>query len=155
VSELYPEESQKLDVVGHLEELRRRLLICLAVLVTLTCVFFFRGDELIAVVKYPLRNWVSQLVFIGPAEPFIAYVKIALLSGFFLSFPVILYQTWMFFAPALPVKSRRNMTIWIGLALVLFLSGVLFSYFFALPAALNFLISFGKKIAVPNITLEQ
>jgi sec-independent protein translocase protein TatC len=155
VSGLYPEESQKLDVVGHLEELRRRILISLAFLAAFTCIFFFRGNELMAVVKYPLRSWGTRLVFIGPAEPFMAYVKIALLAGFFLSFPFILYQAWMFFAPALPVKSRRNMMIWIGLALALFITGVVFSYSLALPAALDFLIGFGKKIAVPNITIDQ
>ncbi|MFA6600195.1 MAG: twin-arginine translocase subunit TatC [Candidatus Omnitrophota bacterium] len=155
MSELYPEESQRRDVMGHLEELRRRILICLAGLTVLTVFFFTQEEALLGFVKSPLRGWGTHLIFIGPAEPFIAYVKIALLAGFAAAFPLILHQAWAFFSPALPRATRRHAWLWLALALALFALGAAFSYVVALPTALDFLIGFGKKIAVPNLTMDQ
>jgi sec-independent protein translocase protein TatC len=151
----YPEESRRLDVIGHLEELRRRLLICLLALALFGGIFFFLGDSLLVLVRRPIRGWVDTLVFIGPAEAFVAYVKIALLAGLIAAFPVILAQLWCFLAPALSPKMRHRLSVWIGASLALFVAGVLFSYFAALPSALGFLVGFGKKIAHPQITIDQ
>jgi sec-independent protein translocase protein TatC len=155
MSGFYPEESRRLDVIGHLEELRRRLLICLSALAVFGAIFFFFGDCLLGLVLRPIRGWVDALVFIGPAEAFVAYVKIAVLAGLIAAFPVILSQLWCFLAPALSPKMRNRLCLWIGASFALFAAGVLFSYFAALPAALGFLVGFGRKIAHPQITIDH
>jgi sec-independent protein translocase protein TatC len=155
MSGLYPPESQKLDVVSHLEELRKRLLICLGFIGTATVLLFIRAHDLIRLAKRPLGDLVSNLIFISPTEAFLSTVKVCLLTGFVICFPVILYQAWSFLADAVPKSLRKNIVIWMFLALLLFITGVLFSYFIALPAALDFLLSFGREIATPAITLGK
>lgn len=152
---LYPEESKKLDVIGHLEELRRRILVCLAVLVSATFLMFWRGRDLMAIVKRPLGVLAHDLVFIAPTEAFTAYVQVAFLAGLVLSFPVLLCQMWAFFRAAVPRPVRRGAVLWVVSALFLFVLGILFSYFVAIPAALKFLIGFGSEIARPWITLGR
>ena len=72
MSSLYPEESRKLDVIGHLEEFRRRILLSLLVLVTTAAVSFFSGDAIMMFVRRPIRGLVDELIFISPTEAFVA-----------------------------------------------------------------------------------
>jgi len=154
---LYPKESQNLDFLGHLEELRRRLLICLAFLAVASLIAFTQKKLLMGLIERPASGLIEKLIFIAPAEVFGAYIKISLLGGFILSFPVILYQAWAFLTPALTESPRTGLRImvWMAAALVCFVAGILFSYFIAIPAALRFLISFGADIAYAYITLNK
>jgi len=155
MSPFYPEETKKLDVISHLEELRRRILGCLLVLAIAAAIAFWQGDRLMTFVKSPILSIADKLIFISPTEAFVAYLKVALLSGFIISFPVILFHTWAFLSPALSGKVKGRMVLWLVLALLLFFAGIAFSYFLAIPVALNFLIGFGRGIAVPMITLGK
>ncbi|HNV86946.1 MAG TPA: twin-arginine translocase subunit TatC [Candidatus Omnitrophota bacterium] len=151
----YPEESQKMDVIGHLDELRKRLIICLVVLAAASVGMFLKWETLIWLLKRPLGATASNLIFIGPTEAFLACVKVAFIAGFIACFPVILYQIWAFLAPAAPAHLRKHIAGWLLSALVLFFFGIFFSYFVFVPAALNFLLNFGKEIAAPYITLDK
>jgi sec-independent protein translocase protein TatC len=155
MTENYPPESQHLDFIGHLEELRRRILISLLVLAVTSLLLFFRGQTLMQFVIRPLANLTYELIFISPTEVFVSFIKVSLLAGFIVSFPIILYQCWAFLAPAVarPVQSR--VALWLSFALLCFLGGVVFSYTVAVPAALRFLLSFGEGIATAQITLAR
>ena len=149
------EESRKLDLVGHLEELRRRILYCLAALTAIAVFLFMRCGPLMAFVTRPVRGTAEQLIYISPTEAFTAHIKVAFLGSLVLTFPLILYQLWAFLAPAFQKRIRRRLVVWLSLSLSLFFAGVSFSYFVALPAALSFLLSFGRDAAVPMITLGR
>ncbi|MEA3489160.1 MAG: twin-arginine translocase subunit TatC [Candidatus Omnitrophota bacterium] len=155
MSSLYPEETKKLDVITHLEELRRRILYCLLVLVIAAVAAFVKGDVIMSFVRGPIRGLVDELIFISPTEAFVAYIKVALLTGFVICFPFIIYQAWAFLSPALPRDTGKRIVLWLSAALVLFFTGIAFSYFVAIPAALDFLIGFSSGIAVPKITLGK
>ena len=119
MSDLYPDESQKMDVIGHLEELRRRVFLCLGFLGVSSCVFFACSRNLMMIVKRPIQNHVSDLIFIGPTEAFIASVKVAVLSGLLVAFPLILHQAWAFLSAAAPRPLRKRIVSWLILALML------------------------------------
>lgn len=155
MSDLYPREARNLDVIGHLDELRRRILICLEFLFVASIISFIKGKALMWLAKRPADTLIGNLIFITPTEVFVSYVKVSFLVGFILSFPVILYQLWLFLAPAVAERKRKHIVLWMGLALICFFAGILFSYFVAVPAALKFLLNFGKGIAVPAITLSK
>ncbi|MFQ5952974.1 MAG: twin-arginine translocase subunit TatC, partial [Candidatus Omnitrophota bacterium] len=110
---------------------------------------------LMSAMRKPLEGLVAKLIFIGPTEAFIAYMKVALLVGFVVSFPVILFHVWAFLSPAVPKETRGHIIVWLFFALVFFFSGIAFSYFIAIPLALNFLIDFGSKVALARITLGK
>ncbi|HOY10252.1 MAG TPA: twin-arginine translocase subunit TatC [Candidatus Omnitrophota bacterium] len=155
MNDLYPPESQHLDIIGHLEELRRRILVCLACLVLISAALFARGRALIQWVKQPVEGLVEDLIFITPTEVFVSYLKVVLLFAFVLSFPVILYETWAFLAPAASKGFRKRAVLWLTLVMAFFLLGIWFAYTMALPAALRFLFAFGRDIATPQITLAR
>jgi len=151
----YPEESQHMDFVGHLEELRRRILTYLAVLGVLSAAFFTAGDALMRAVRRPADPYVRDLIFIAPAEALMAYLKVVLLAGFVVSFPVLLFEIWAFIASAVPRARRKRILFWMAGILILFVAGLSFSYFLALPAALKFLLNFGNSVASAEITLGK
>jgi sec-independent protein translocase protein TatC len=147
--------SSRMGIIGHLEELRKRVLVCLFFLAAASAVFFFAGEGVLAIVTAPVASVTGPLIFIGPAEAFVAYVRMAVTGGVLVSVPLILVQMWFFLSPALPPGMRLRFAGWLGAAAVLFACGILFVYFMALPATLNFLIGFGRRIADPLISLDQ
>jgi sec-independent protein translocase protein TatC len=150
-----PEEpgEKYLTLFEHLQELRYRLTVSLVAVVvgTLVCATF--GGELIEILKEPGEDASPnfRLQFIEPFENFVAYFRVSLLGGLTLAMPVIIVQLLRFLAPGL----RGGERTWLyGTALGaggLFLAGVLFAYFVALPPALDFLLNFENDIAQPNI----
>jgi sec-independent protein translocase protein TatC len=151
----YSDQSKALDVIGHLEELRKRIIASLAVLAVVSVVLFSQGGRLLEIAKSPLRGKVSELIFISPTEGFVSYVKVVLLCSFIISFPFILRQFWLFIMPALSAGARKRIFLWFLAALSLFFAGVAFSYFIFIPAALNFLINFAKDAATAKITIGR
>lgn len=153
MSELYPPESQRLNILEHLEELRRRLLLVVIVFAGFTLAAFFYGMQILKWTKRPIRDLPAQMIFISPVEGFTAYLQLALVAGFLLTFPFLLYQIWKFLVPAFSPTFRRRILFWLLLSLALFAGGVAFAYCVVLPTAFGFLIHFGSQVAVPQITL--
>lgn len=152
---LYPDEPKKLNVITHLEEFRKRVLISLGFVAAASVFTFSNGDRIMALVKKPVAPVIGDLIYISPTEAFVAYLKVSLLSGFIISFPVILYHTWAYVSPAINNTSKTRVLGWFLTAFFLFFAGICFSYFIAIPAALDFLIGFGSSIAVPRITVGK
>ena len=148
-------DPRTLDLLGHLQELRARILTWLGVVALATVGLFPFGEGLMTIVKRPLPGWAGELIFISPAEVLVSYLKIVVLAGLLLSAPVAWYEMWTFLAPALDQQDRQRGVGWALLALGALAAGTLFSYFVALPRALNFLFSFGAGIALPRIVLAK
>ena len=102
-----------------------------------------------------LTSSAKQLYYMRPAEAFVIYMKVALLSGLVLSSPFILYQLYAFVRPALTLRERRFTLICIPLALVLFVLGMLFSYNFVFPRGLEFFLGFAAGKVSPLISMES
>lgn len=154
MTDFYPRESQRLNVLAHLEELRRRLLICLFVFSAMTVLSFIFISPVMKIVKRPADPILPNLIFLSPTEVFSTYIKSALLAGFITSFPVLLYQLWVFVKAALTESVRKRVVFWLAGSLLLFAGGILFSYCIAIPAALRFLLGFGREMAFPMISIE-
>ena len=150
-----PGEEKYLTLSEHLGELRRRLTICVAAVVLGVVVSAYFGEDLINFLKEPGEEATPEfrLVFLEPFENFVVYFRVSLLGGLTLAMPVIVWHILSFLSPGLRGKERR--WLW-GTALgagLLFLSGVSFAYYVALPPALNFLLNFGDDIAEPTIRI--
>ena len=78
---------------------------------------------------------IQEFIFITPTEVFVAYVKVVILAAFFVCFPVVLFESWAFLAPALSAATRRMVVVWLFFALICFFGGVAFAYGILLPAA--------------------
>src|SRR5690606_14853983 len=81
-----------------------------------------------------------ELIFLGPAEAFMARIKLALGLGFIGAFPLLLGQIWSLAAPYMQRRQRTISFLLIPVSYLLFLGGVVVAYEGILPAALRFLL---------------
>jgi sec-independent protein translocase protein TatC len=135
----------------HLDELRRRLLVALAALALTTVVSLIFADRFVQLLTVPIGG-LQNLQSIEVTENVGVFMRTALLSGLVLAMPVIVYELLSFIAPGLTPSERKWIYIGVPLATLLFLTGVLFSYFVMLPAAIPFLIDFMGVKTVPRLS---
>jgi len=136
---------RKLTLLGHLRELRRRLLwIALTVVIGLGVSFVFAG-RIIDLLKAPVDDLTLQAI--EPTEIIGTYFKIALNCGIAIAIPMIIYQGIMFVRPALAPNERRYLYTLLPPILLAFIGGVVFAYFVLIPPAITFLSKFGSDVA--------
>ena len=130
----------------HLEELRWRLLYVVIALAIGAGIGFWVVMEydVLGLLIDPIKPFLgdSRLKYLSPTEPFIITLKLGILLGFVLAAPIIIYQVWAFFAPALLPSERRVIIPSLYLGLVLFAAGVAMAYKIVLPVTLQFTMSF-------------
>ncbi len=143
----------EMSLVGHLTELRNRLVKVVVAIAVASTVGFYFGDQIIAILKAPLPG-TQPLYYTGLGDAFGIRLKISVVVGIILAMPVILYQGWAFIAPGLTVDERRMVRPWIPLALFFFALGVAIAYF-VLPFAAAFLIGFSTADLQPLITASN
>jgi sec-independent protein translocase protein TatC len=98
----------------------------------------------------------NRPVTLNVQEAFMMYIKVAVVAGFILSSPWIFYQVWQFVAAGLYVHERRYVHVYLPMSVGLFLTGVLFAFYLALPMVLDFLLSFNRWLGVvPTIRLSE
>lgn len=137
---------EEAPLVDHLGELRHRIVFALiALVVTFSVTYAFR-HHVIGWLEHPLPAGKRDLVTLSPTEPFITSLMVSLYAAFLLSFPVIVYQVWAFFAPALNPKIQRGVVAMTAFATMLAALGLAFGYFVALPAAVKFLTSYDDSL---------
>jgi sec-independent protein translocase protein TatC len=93
----------------------------------------------------------TQLVTLGVTEPFTVAVKVSLIAALAIALPVILWQAWAFFAPAVQPHFERVVLVLVVVATILFVCGVAFMYVVVLPRALSFLASFDDGLYTDQI----
>ena len=149
-----PEEDDaegNMSILRHLEELRTRIIRSLIAVAVGSCVSYFYIEEIMRYLTLPT----GRLYYLQPAEAFFTYIKIAIFAGFLLALPVVFYQVWKFILPALTVRERTVIGILVPSSVLLFFSGLAFSFFLVLPAALQFFIGFSTENLQPMFTLHQ
>jgi len=146
-------EGDEMALSEHIEEFSQRIVFCLINLILLTLTCFVNIQDIVKIFQAPAIG-VKFLQF-APGEYFFASFKIALFSGILVSSPIILYQILLYLIPGL-TKSERDVILPVSLGSgILFFCGLLFSYFFLVPAALNFFISYGADVVEPFWSFDQ
>ena len=136
---------EEATLVEHLDELRSRLIIALGALAVAFAVCFAFHERIVRWLTEPLPDD-KQLVTFGVTEPFTTSVKVALIAGFALALPVILYQAWSFLAPAMEEHTQRVVSLFVLAGTLLFVAGVAFGYFVVLDQALSFLTNYDDDL---------
>jgi sec-independent protein translocase protein TatC len=139
-----------MSLLDHLEELRRRLIVCGISMVIFTVVSYLSVEEIRTLFIRP----VGQLVYLGLADALMANMRLSLAAGFFLSLPVIFYQLWLFVLPGLH-RQERGVVLGISLlTLLFFMLGVAFAFFVILPVSVHFFLGFAGEGLTPMISLS-
>lgn len=151
-----------MTLVQHLEELRKRIFFSiLSVVVTFFAAWYY-SDRIFKLMQVPiievLRRYKfdDQLVYLNPTDTFNVAIKIGLIGGIFFASPFILYQVWLFVSPGLYRHEKRYVLPFMFATVSLFLAGGFFGYKMVYPAALDFLIGYGKQFQFkPMITATE
>ena len=146
----------KQPFLGHLEELRKRLVICAIAVGIGFIISYVFAKQLFSYLVLPLTKVLpddSRLIFTNLPEMFIAYIKVALVAGIILAIPIIFYQLWMFLAPALFRKEKRYIIPFVLFSSILFAAGALFGYLVVFPYGFKFFVSFATEDiqALPSV----
>ncbi|MCX7787838.1 MAG: twin-arginine translocase subunit TatC [Spirochaetes bacterium] len=128
--------------LDHLEVLRRKLLVALFMFFILLILFLIWSEPILHLFLSPIRRIPITLVFLKPAEKFMAYLKASGYGAFLCSIPVLLLQVGSFVFPALRGKERPIFMGLLGGMLLLFLGGIYFAYQFLIPFLCTFFYSF-------------
>jgi sec-independent protein translocase protein TatC len=135
---------ERLTLVEHLDELRTRLIVCIAVLVVACALCFWQNHLLLQLINGPLPGG-RKPITLSPSEPFLATFKLSIYAGILLALPILLYQAYAFALPALSPMEKRAIAPFLILVPLLFVAGVAFGYYVVLPGALKFLLTFNQS----------
>jgi sec-independent protein translocase protein TatC len=136
---------EEATLVEHLEELRQRIFVCLGTLVAGFVVAYVFHRRLIHLLTHALPRDHRHLVTLTIGEPFMTSMWLSLYAGFIVALPVMLWQAWAFFTPAVDPAHERMLKLFTLLAIALLVGGLLFGYYLALPAAAHFLAHYDSS----------
>ena len=121
-----PGPSGTMSFLEHLEELRKRLIVCvIAIAAAFLLCYYFSGPILDFLLR-PLKENIFQggdIVYINLTEPFLIYMKAAFFASLFVASPVLFHQIWAFISPGLHAHERRWAWPFLVGSPVLFVSG--------------------------------
>lgn len=135
----------------HLEELRHRLIVCMASVLITSIVGYFFAEYMIDFLVRP----VGEVYFMAPTEAFGVRIKISLFAGLIVSIPVILYQMWRFVVPGLYKHEVRLVIPVVFFGTLFFLIGATFCFLVVLPVGVKFLVGFGTENLKPLISVGK
>lgn len=144
--------NKKQPFLSHLAELRKRLFIIFFAVLTATCISYYFVQMIIEDVL-GLAGGKIDFIYISPPELFLAYIKLSLVAGIAVAFPVIAYQIYGFLRPGLEKKERRYVLISIVGGTAFFIAGVVFSYLVVLPMVLSFFINMRINAVEPVMSV--
>ena len=133
---------ERLTLVEHLDELRTRIIVSVAVLVVACGLCFWQNHLLLDIVNHPLPEGQREPITLSPTEPFFITLKVSIYAGILIALPVLLYQAYAFVLPALRPTEKRVLLPFTLMVPVLFAAGVVFAYYVVVPAAIKFLLNF-------------
>ncbi len=145
----------KLNFINHLDELRKRIIVCLISIVIFSIIAYFISDFIIEFLTQPIRHENQNVYFFSPYEAFLIKLKASLFGGIILSIPVLFTQIWLFISPGLYKREKKIFIPCVVAGIFLFAAGIYFCYNFVLPFALRFFLSFQSETMKPLISIKE
>jgi sec-independent protein translocase protein TatC len=136
---------EEATLIEHLGELRTRLVYCLVAVGAAFIFTYIVHHQILDWLNAPLPPNHRRPATFGVAEPFVISIMVSFWAAVALALPVILWQAWSFFAPAISEGSQRRILGFVFFATALFACGLAFAYFIALPAAVHFLTNYDDQ----------
>jgi sec-independent protein translocase protein TatC len=138
-------------LIEHLIELRNRIVYSLIAFIVGMCICFTVWNPIFNFMTQPIcdalaaRGQACGLILVKLQEGFFVAIRISVMAGFALSFPVIAYQMWRFVAPGLYKTEKNAFLPFLIASPVMFMIGAAVSYYIVLPYAFDFFLSFQQS----------
>ena len=148
--------NEKASLLSHLLELRKVLVISfISIAVFFLIVYSFAIEYIMNFMISPIKERGIEIIYTAMSEAFITKLKVAFLVAVILSSPVIIWQIWSFIKPALYPKEKKAFKIIFFVAVILFLSGIIFCYSAVYMLAVDFFLIAGDNLATPMLSLDR
>lgn len=145
-------EDKELNLVDHLDELRKRLIFTVTAFIAFFIVGFIFVEE---VYDWFVRDLDVKLIVLGPSDIIWIYFMLASVIALAGTIPVLAFQIWLFVKPALKPIERKISLSYVPALFILFLVGLAFGYFAIFPIIMQFLVELGGEMVVTNFTAEK
>jgi len=156
-----PEDDVEMGFFDHLRELRTRIVRALyGVVPGVIAGWLFKEQLLDLLLKPWIAAWHNldlgdpQIHFANPLDPFVAYLKIAMVVGVLAGAPWIFWQIWGFIAPGLYRKEKRMALPFVFFSTVCFVGGAAFGYIIVFPMAFETFLGFGGMLPSHDIVVQ-
>lgn len=168
-------EEKVMTFWDHLDELRKHIIRSIIAIVVLAIVAFMNREfvfdyvilgpsssdfitnrvlcklsELLSVDALCIDDMKLQIININMSGQFLTHMYISIVAGFIFSFPYILWEIWLFVKPAMLENERKYSQGGVFISTILFLMGILFSYYLIVPLTVNFLGTYQVSKEVLN-----
>lgn len=149
-------DSEKQPLLSHLMALRTLLMHCgIAILVGFIAAFYFLCEPLMNFIISPITARGIDIIYTAVSEALTTQLKVSFIAGVVLVSPYLFYQIWAYVKPALYENEIRLFRILFVIALLLFLTGIVFCYQYVYTLALNFFFVAGENLATPMLSIDK
>lgn len=153
-------DNKLMNMAEHLSELRKRITFCSIFFLIIFFICYNYAGEIYQFLLSPLVDASTidkhhRIIYTSPSEAFTTYLRLSFYAAFFFSFPIFAAEFYLFLAPALYKKEKKIILTILFFVPLLFFLGAIIAYFFILPLALKFLLSFEiQGLNAVDISLE-
>ena len=145
-------EEKELNLVEHLDELRKRLIITASAFI----LFFIAGFVFVEdIYNWLVRDLDVKLIVLGPSDIIWVYFMLATVIAVAGTIPVLALQIWLFVKPALTAAERKISLSYVPALFILFIIGLCFGYIVIFPTVLSFLVELGGEMFEANFTADK
>lgn len=137
-------EGQELGFIGHLMELRDRLLRSVLVVLFVFLFAFPFANDIYHLLSLPVVNNLPEggsMIATGVISPFLTPIKLAFIASIFVAFPYLIFEAWAFVAPGLYKHEKKLALPLIVSSALLFYIGIVFAYYVVMPNVFRFMMS--------------
>ncbi|MFS0779618.1 twin-arginine translocase subunit TatC [Neobacillus sp. 3P2-tot-E-2] len=139
-------------LIGHFEELRKRLIIILGAFMILFILAFVYVQD---IYQWLVQDLEVKLAILGPSDILWVYLMLSFVVAISGSIPIAAYQIWLFVRPALKDTERKVTLAYIPSLFLLFIVGISFGYFIIFPIVFQFLLSMSEGVFMTFFTTEK
>lgn len=148
-------DNSSAPLIEHLAELRNRLIWAVSSFIVAMVACFVVADPILRFLLGPIEAAMRNLgnpnpvmQYTAPQEYFFVLVRISMVGGLAISFPVIGYHLWRFVAPGLYRNEKQAFLPFLLASPLLFLAGALFAHYIVTPLAMNFFLGFADASSI-------
>ena len=154
------DDQKQSSFIGHLVELRTRLINSMIFLFCFFIVCYYFSEHIYSFLVEPYAEAVKndsqnrRLIFTALQETFLTYLKVSFFAAFFISSPLILNQIWKFIAPGLYENEKKALMPFLIATPLLFFLGGMIVYYFIMPLAIKFFLSFESTAQITSLPIQ-
>jgi sec-independent protein translocase protein TatC len=145
-------KNTEMDLIGHFEELRKRLVLVLGIFLLFFIAAFVYVEN---IYHWLVKDLEIQLAVLGPTDILWVYLVLSCVVAIAGSIPVAAHQVWLFVTPALKERERKLTLAYIPALFLLFILGISFGYFVIFPIVFKFLLSLSEDMLMTFFTTEK